>query len=192
MIQEDPTNEFRDKSFQKYDAVVTNAPLTATTKQLAYLQKYTLWKDGLPIPVDQLLSDLTIQDKDKLVEAIQQTQQRQQQMEMEAHKLQMQNQQVVNNSLEAKAESDRSLGQERLAKIQLDKALNEERIARAHEERDQGTLAKIKAVKEFETMDTDNFVKVFELIHSISNSQYEREIQQQQNSQQGVKNGTQS
>ncbi len=198
MIQEGPTNEFRDKSFQKYDAVVTNAPLTATTKQLAYLQKYNLWKDGLPIPVDQLLSDLTIQDKDKMIEAIQKQQERQQQMEEQQFKLQMQNQQVVNNSLEAKAFSDQSLGQERLAKIQLDNALNQERIARAYEERDQGTLAKIKAVKEFETMDTDNFVKIFDLIQNISNSQHDKEMRQQeisqnqqQISQKGAKNGTQ-
>src|SRR6202453_502893 len=89
MIQEEPTNEFRDKSFQKYDAVVTDAPLTATTKQLAYLQKYTLWKDGLPIPPDQLLSDLTIQDKDKLIEAIQKTQQAQEQQQQQMAQLQM-------------------------------------------------------------------------------------------------------
>ncbi len=198
MIQEEPTNEFRDKSFQKYDAVVAQAPLTDTTKQLAYLQKYNLWKDGLPIPVDMLLADLSIQDKDKMVEAIQKQQQQQEQMQMEAHKLQMQNQQVVNNSLESKAFSDQSLGQERLAKIQLDRALNEERMARAYEERDQGTLAKIKAVKELETMDTDNFVKIFDLIQNISNSQHDKEMRQhevsqkqQQISQQGAKNGTQ-
>ncbi len=168
MIQETPTNEFRDKSFQKYDAIVTNAPLTATTKQLSFLQKYTLWKDGLPIPPDMLLEDLTIQDKDKLVEYIQQNQQQQQQQQEMQFKLQMENQQVVNDSLKAKQYSDESLGSERLAKIQLDRALNEERISRAHEERDQGTLAKIKAAKELETMDIDNFLKVFDLIQNIT------------------------
>ncbi len=44
-------------------------PLTATTKQLSYLQKYSLWKDGLPIPPAMLLEDLVIQDKDKLIAA---------------------------------------------------------------------------------------------------------------------------
>jgi hypothetical protein len=196
MIEEDPTNEFRDKSFQKYDAVVTNAPLTATTKQLSFLQKYTLWKDGLPIPVDQLLSDLTIQDKDQLIESIQKQQQQQEQQQQQMAELQMENQRIVNNSLQAKAESDRSLGAERLAKIQLDQALNEERISRAHEERDQGTLAKIKAVKELETMDTDNFIKIFDLIQNISNGEHDREMkekeinQKQQISQKGANNGT--
>ena len=58
MIEEEPTNEFRDKSFQKYDAVVTQAQMTDTTKQMAFAQRYTLWKEGLPIPVDILLGDL--------------------------------------------------------------------------------------------------------------------------------------
>jgi hypothetical protein len=187
MIQEDPTNEFRDKSFQKYDAVVTNAPLTSTTKQLAYLQKYTLWKDGLPIPVDMLLSDLTIQDKDKMVKAIQEKQQQEQQMQQQQMQLQMENQKIVNESLQSKAYSDQSLGAERLAKIKLDQAINEERISRAHEERDQGTLAKIKAAKELEGMDVDNFVKIFSLIQNISNSEYEKE----QNSMKEKQNGTQ-
>lgn len=172
---EEPTNEFRDKSFQKYDAVVTNAPLTATTKQLSFLQKYTLWKDGLPIPVDQLLSDVTIQDKDKLVQAIQQQQQAQEQQQQQMAQLQMENQRIVNESLQSKAYSDRSLGEERLAKIQLDQALNEERIARAHEDRDQGTLAKIKAVKELETMDVENFAKVFDMIQNLTNNQKAKE-----------------
>lgn len=176
IIQEEPTNEFRDKSFQKYDAVVTNAPLTATTKQLSFLQKYTLWKDGLPIPPAMLLEDLTIQDKDQLVEAMQQQQQQAQQQQEQQFKIQMENQQIVNDSLKAKQFSDKSLGEERLAKVELDKAINEERIARAHEERDQGTLAKIKAVKELDTMDIDNFVKILELVQGMSTRQEEKEF----------------
>ena len=170
MIEEEPSNEFRDKSFQKYDAVVTNAPLTATTKQLAYLQKYSLWKDGLPIPVSLLLSDLEIQDKDKMIEAIEQEQKQQSEMQQQQFQLQMQNQQVVNNSLEKKAFADQSLGAERLAKIQLDKALNVERIARAQEEKDTGTLAKIKAVKELESMRVDDIVKLLGLLQGIESA----------------------
>lgn len=175
MLEEDPTNEFRDKSFQKYDAVVANAQLTTTTKQLAFAQKYQLWKDGLPIPVDMLLQDVDLQDKDKLIQAIQQQQQQQAEQQQQMAQLQMENQRIVNDSLIAKQHADNSLGEERLAKIQLDRALNEERIARAHEERDQGTLAKIKAVKEFENMDIDNFVKIMSIINDITNKQEKKE-----------------
>lgn len=171
MIQEDPTNEFRDKSFQKYDAVITNAPLTATTKQLAYLQKYSLWKDGLPIPVDQLLSDLTIQDKDKMIEAIQQQQQAQQQQQEQMAQLQMQNQQIVNESLQSKAYSDRSLGDEREAKLRLEEVQIETQHSKTQHENAAAIYNAAKAAKEIESMGVQDFVNVLSLIQNIQKSQ---------------------
>jgi hypothetical protein len=180
MIGEEPTNEFRDKSFQKYDAVVTNAPLTATTKQLSFLQKFTLWKEGLPIPVEQLLEDLTIQDKDKLIEAIKQKQQQQQQMQEQHFKLQMQNQAIVNESLESKAESDRSLAHERESKINLEKYQVGESLAKSQAERARAALDEVKATKELETMSVGNFEKLVRLIHEMQNSEREHELATQQ------------
>ena len=167
MIQEDPTDEFRDKSFQKYDAVITNAPLTSTTKQLAFLQKYTLWKDGLPIPPDQLLSDLTIQDKDKFIESIQQAQQQKQQQEMQMAQLQMQNQQVINESLQSKAMSDRALAEERMQKGHLEQVQIETAYNKSKHELSSATLNEIKAAKEVESMGIEDSIKILTLIENI-------------------------
>jgi hypothetical protein len=187
MIEEEPTNEFRDKSFQKYDAVVTNAPLTATTKQLSFLQKYTLWKDGLPIPPAQLLEDLVIQDKDKLIKAIEENQKMEQQQQQQMAQLQMQNQQVVNESLQSKAMSDRALAEERIQKGHLEQF----QIATAHNksehEKAAATLDMVKAAKEVESMSVDDIVKVFTLIENIRKGQDETAIKKQE-----VTNGTQS
>ena len=171
MIQEEPTNEFRDKSFQKYDAVVTNAPLTSTTKQLAFLQKYTLWKDGLPIPVDALLSDLNIQDKDKMIQQMQQQQQQQAQQEQQMAQLQMQNQAIVNESLQSKAYSDRSLGNEREAKLRLEQVQILTAHNKAEHEKAAATLDTVRAAKDLETVDVDNFEKIVRLIHDIQSAQ---------------------
>jgi hypothetical protein len=187
MIQEEPTNEFRDKSFQKYDAVISNAPLTATTKQLSFLQKYTLWKDGLPIPPDQLLEDLVIQDKDKLVQAIQQQQQAQQQQEQQMAQLQMQNQQIVNESLQSKAMSDRALAEERTQKGQLEQFSIMTKLNESEHMKNLAILDKVKAAKEVESMGIDDFVKVFSLIENIRNREDEKQLKQQE-----VKNGPQS
>lgn len=168
MIEEEPTNEFRDKSFQKYDAVVTNAPLTATTKQLSFMQKYQLWKDGLPIPVEQLLSDLTIQDKDQLIEAIQQQQQKQEEQQRQMAELQMQNQAIVNESLKSKAYSDRSLGNEREAKLRLEQVQIDTANSRAHHENAAAIYNAAKAAKEIESMGLDDFVRIFGLIQNMN------------------------
>lgn len=187
MIEEEPTNEFRDKSFQKYDAVVTNAPLTATTKQLSFLQKYTLWKDGLPIPPAQLLEDLVIQDKDKLIAAIEEGQKQEQQQQQQMAQLQMQNQQIVNESLQSKAMSDRALAEERIQKGHLEQF----QIATAHNksehEKAAATLDMVKAAKEVESMHVEDIVKVFTLIENIRKGQDETAIKKQE-----VSNGTQS
>ena len=186
MIEEDPTNEFRDKSFQKYDAVVTNAPLTSTTKQLAYRQKYSLWKDGLPIPPDILLADLQIQDKDKMIEAIQKQQEAQQKQQEQMAQLQMENQKIVNESLQSKAMSDRSLAEERMHKGRLEQVQIQTAHNKSQHELAAATLDTVKAAHEVQSMKIEDFVKVFSLIESIQKRQDETAIQQQE-----VSNGTQ-
>lgn len=179
MLAEEPTNEFRDKSFQKYDAVVANAQLTTTTRQLAFAQKYQLWKDGLPIPVDQLLADVDIQDKDKLIESIQQQQQAQQQQQEKMAQLQMQNQQIVNESLQSKAMSDRALGHEREGKMRLEQHQIATAHAKAEHEKAAATYNAAKAAKEIESMGVEDFVKIITLIENITNRQDEKALKQE-------------
>ncbi len=187
MIEEEPTNEFRDKSFQKYDAVVANAPLTDTTRQLAFRQRYFMWKDGFPIPPDQVMQDLDIQDKDKLMESIQQQQQAKQQQEQQMAQLQMENQKIVNESLQSKAMSDRALAEERNRKGELEQMSVVTKFNESEHMKSLATLDKVKAAKEIESMGIDDFVKIFSLIENIRNREDEKQLQQQE-----VVNGPQS
>lgn len=189
MIEEEPTNEFRDKSFQQYEATISNAPLTATTKQLSFLQKYTLWKDGLPVPPDQLLEDLVIQDKDKLVEAIQKQQQQAEQQQKQQFQLQMENQKIVNESLQSKAMSDRSLGHEREGKLRLEQVQIEQQYAKTQAELSRASLDEIKAAHEVQTMGVDNFEKIVRLVHDIQDSHRTHEVAMMQASQPAIKPG---
>lgn len=176
MIEEEPTNEFRDKSFQKYDAVVANAQLTTTTKQLAFAQKYQLWKDGMPIPIDQLLADVDIQDKDKLIQAIQQQQQGQQQQQEQMAQLQMENQRIVNESLQSKAMSDRALAEERLQKGHLEQMSIITKYNESEHQKAGAVLDRVKAAKEIESMGIKDFVEVFNLIENIRKREDDKEI----------------
>lgn len=173
MLGEEPTNEFKDKTFQKYDAVVGFAPLTDTTKQLAFMQKYNLFKDGFPIPIDILISDLTIQDKDKLVEAVQQQMQQRQEQEMAMAQAQLENQQIVNNSLLSKAESDRALAEERIHKGRLEEMQIETAYNKSRHEVASATLNAVKTAKEIENTDFDRVLQVLSLIENIRKPQDE-------------------
>ncbi len=186
MIEEEPTNEFRDKSFQKYDAVVANAPLTDTTRQLAFIQKYTMWKDGFPIPMSSLLAEADMQDKDKMLEQMEQEKQQAQQQEQQMAQLQMENQRIVNESLQSKAMSDRALAEERLQKGQLEQMSIQTKYNESEHQKAGALLDKAKAAKEIESMGIDDFVKVFSLIQNIQNGQ------DKENQEKGKNNGTQS
>ncbi len=95
---EEPSPEFKDRVFNKYDCAVENAPLTHTSKQLAFIQYYQLWKDGFPVPMEILIDMLQVQDKDKWMEALQKQNEQQQQMQTQQAQLQLQNQQVRKSS----------------------------------------------------------------------------------------------
>ncbi len=187
MIQEEPTNEFRDKCFQKYDAVVDNAPLTATTKQLGLIQLLGLQERGMQIPPSYLLENVVIQDKDKLIAAVEEQQQQQQQMEQQQMQLQMQNQQIVNESLQSKAESDRALAQERVQKGQLEQVSIMTKYNESEHQKASATLDMVKAAKEVQSMHIDDFVKVFGLINEIKNGQDKNLLEQSK--QQQTKSG---
>jgi hypothetical protein len=184
MIEEEPTNEFRDKSFQKYDAVVTNAPLTATTKQLGLAQLMALQEKGIiQVPPEYLLREVTVQDKDKLLEAVQQQQQAQQKQQEQMAQLQMDNQRIVNESLQSKAISDRSLAEERMSKGRLEQVQIETAHNKSKHELAAATLDSVKAAKEVESMSIDDFVKVFSLIENIQNREDEKINNKQEKSQ---------
>lgn len=188
MIQEAPTNEFRDKSFQKYDAVVTNAPLTATTRQLNFAKKLALIEKGIQIPMESLFEDSDMLDKDKVVEAITKKQEAEQQQQQQMAQLQMENQRIVNESLQSKAMSDRALAKERIQKGHLEQVGLMTKYNESEHQKAMTTLDKARAAKEIESMGVEDFVKVFSLIENIQKRNDESIAQQ---TQKGVTNGSQ-
>ena len=173
MIGEDPSPEFRDRVFNKYDCAVENAPLTHTSKQMAFLQYYQLWKDGFPVPMEILIDLLQVQDKDKWMQSLQQQQQQQNQMQQQMAQAQLENQQIVNNSLMAKAKSDEAMAMERISKIQVDKAASYEKITQAQANLDKATLDNLKAAKELKSMDIDDAYKLVEMVMMITEDKNE-------------------
>ena len=184
ILGEEPSPEFYNRAFQKYDAIVEESPLTATQKQLALQQALYLKEMGIPIPTSYLLKNMNIPDKDELIEQINATEQAQQEQEQHMAQLQMQQLMVDNETKISYAEAQKALASERMNKVQLDAALSAERIQRADEDRTGAILNLIKAAHEIQTIDVDNLTKALNLEQSIKqSSREEMEIQQQQNAQ---------
>lgn len=177
ITEEDPSQEFYNRAFGKYDAVVEEAPLTSTQKQLALQQALYMRELGMPIPTEYILKNMNIPDKDELIQQINQTEQAQQkQQEMMSH-LQMQQMQVDNETKISYAEGQKALAVERLNKTRLDAALSAERIKRADEDRTGAILNLIKAAKEIQGMNFEHLERAINIAKNLGED--DEEIPQQ-------------
>lgn len=168
VIGEDPTSEFDNKAFFKYGCKVIQGALTETQQQLQLEQLlYFRETTGINIPSNVIIEASTLQNKDKLIEAIQAEEQAARKSQEELQKLQMQQVAVEIAQKMGYAQSQEALATERLAKVQLDKALNAERIQRAEEDRTASVLNLIKAVKEIQGIDLNQLQQALELVQSL-------------------------
>ena len=154
VIGEEPTPEFDDKAFFTYGAKVVQGVLTETQQQLELAQLFELQQRfGEIFPVDEIVENMTIQNKDRILEKMMKAQQAQQQQQQQMAELQMQQMQVDNQTKISYARSQDGLAQERVAKIHTDMAIAEDKLKRAHTEDTAALLNVLKALKELEGMD---------------------------------------
>ena len=167
VIGEDPTPEFENKLFFKYGCKVATGVLTETQQQLEAQQLMYIKEMGGPIEWSDILPKLTLQNKEELLEKMQQREQAAQQQQQQMAQLQMQQMQVDNQTKISYAHSQDGLAQERIAKIQLDKALNNERMQRAEEEKTEGLINVIKALKEIQSLDLSNLEQSIRILQGV-------------------------
>lgn len=164
---EEPTQQFYNKAFGKYDAVVEEGLNTSTQKQMQFAQLLNLREAGVPVPDDLLLEASTLQNKKQLVEAV--AKNKQQQMEIAQQQMQMgmelQKSQVELN--QARAASDQGLGLERISRVEENEALAVERRAQAVRDEDTGLLNKVKALKELEELDITHLEKLIAMAQML-------------------------
>lgn len=167
IINEEPAPEFYDKLFGKYDVVMSEAPMTETQRQLAFVQALHLRETGIPIPAAYLLKHSTLQDKEELVQQIAQQEQQQAQMASSQMQQQIELLKAQIKNLEAQATANQGLGIERASRVQENQALAVERRAQAIKDVESASLDQVKAAKELQTIDIENLAKLVEIIHAM-------------------------
>ena len=179
VIGEDPTSEFDNKLFFKYGCKVIQGALTETQQQLN-LQQLLYFREstGIQIPDEVIIEASTLQNKDKLIEALKARNEAAQKQEQQVAQLQMQQMQIDNMAKISYARSQEGLAQERTAKIQLDKALNAERLQRAQEDKTAGVLNLIKALKEIQEMDLSHISQSLQIVQALEEGENAKAIEQ--------------
>lgn len=176
---EEPAPQFYNKAFGKYHAAVEEGLNTTTQKQMQFAQLLQLREAGVPIPDSSLLEACTIQDKNKIIEAIQQQQQQAQQMQQQQAQVQMQEMQARTELAHARAEADRGLGLERVSRVQENQALAIERRAQAHKDEEEALLNKVKMLKELDDLDLNHLERLVNLANSLKATDRHTEVNPQ-------------
>lgn len=171
ITNKEPSDQFYSRTFGKYDAIVEEAPLTSTQKQLALQQALYLREIGIPIPTEYLLKNMNIPEKDELIQQIMQQEQAQQQQQEQMAQLQMQQMQVETETKLSYAEGQKALATERLNKTKLDAALSAERIQQAQQDRSGAVLNLVKALKEIQGMDFDHLERAIGIAQMLGDQE---------------------
>ena len=164
---QEPSPQFYNKAFGRYDAVVEEGLNTSTQKQMQFAQLLQLREIGVPIPDEILLEACTLQKKKELLDSIAQNRQQQQQAQQAQMQSAMQEQQARINLTNARATADEGLGLERTSRVQENQALAVERRAAAEKDRDMGLLSLVRALKELDSVDITHIKQLLDLSDAL-------------------------
>ena len=168
---EEPTEQFYNKAFGKYDAVIEEGLNTGTQKQMQFAQMLQLREAGVPITTGDLLEAATIQGKKKIIEnAVAQEQQASQMQQMQMQSA-MQEQQAKVELAHARALADQGLYMERASRVDENRSMAVERLHRANQEDEAALLNKVKALKELEEMDLSHLERLLNMANALKQSE---------------------
>lgn len=176
IVGEEPSPQFYNKAFGRYDIAVEEGLNTTTQKQMQFAQMLYLREAGVPISASTLLDAATLQNKNKIIEEALRTEQQQQQIQQQQAQLKMQ-ELVANIKLaEARATADEGLGLERLSRIEENRALALERKAAAIRDEDAALFDKVRALKELDGIDIAHIEKLVQLAQALMLQEKERVV----------------
>lgn len=167
ILGEEPTPQFFNNGFAKYDCVIEEGVNTATQRQMAFLQHLHLRELGIPVPSEDLIDLASVQDADKLKEKIMQAEQQQAQMEQQKQQVEMALVQKQIEKTDAESLAMSGYGLKHMADIRkIDSEIIENR-SQAIERVEQAKLDKVKAITEIADMELDQIQRMIDLYNAI-------------------------
>ena len=160
ILEDEPSEQFYNKSFGRYDAAVEEGLNTTTQRQMQFAQLLQLREAGVPISTEDLLEASTMQGKAKIIENAQKQEQQQSQMQQQQAEFQMQLQQAQMQDLQSRAAANEGLYNERTSRVAENRALAIRQLHEANADDERALLDKVKALKELEDMDLSHLERL--------------------------------
>lgn len=175
VIGEEPSPQFYNRAFGKYKAIVEDGLNTSTQRQMQFAQLLQLRELGIPVPAEILVESSTLQNKEKLTNALSQQEQQAAQAAQMQQETQIELLKAQIEDLHARAVANQGLGHERASRIQENQALAVERRAAAHKDMEQAEFEKVRAIKELTSIDLDQVHRAVEILKLIQEKPEEKE-----------------
>ncbi len=167
ILGEEAHAEFFDERSGRYLVSVEEGADSVTQRQLNFKQLLYLKELGLPVPMEEIIRCSTLQEKDRLIQAMTQEQERQNQQMDQQENI---NQQVLLAQMEnvrAQAQANQGLAVERASRVEENKALAEERRAAAIKDDQQASLNLAKTVKELDGITLEQVHQILQLAETL-------------------------
>ena len=153
IIEEQPSDQFYNKAFGRYDAAIEEGLNTTTQKQMQFAQLLQMREAGVNIPDKVLLDASTLQNKKELMQAVQEAEQQAQQMQQQQMEMELREREAQIGLAQARTIADKGLGLERASRVEENQAFATERYAEAQKDNAMADLNMVRALKEIEEVD---------------------------------------
>jgi hypothetical protein len=164
MLNEEPTEQFFDRQFEKFDAVIKQGVESVTQQDQFYFELVNLKREGIvDIPEAEIIRALPITGKSELLEAIESQQEETKEQQRKVVELEQLQKELVN----AQIEQNLALAQERRGRVLSDIGLAKERSAEAEENRASAALDRAKTLVEIQKLDREQVVRVLEFVNTL-------------------------
>ena len=164
ILAEKPTEQFYEKEFEQYDAVIKEGVRSKSQKDAYYYELVNLKRDGIvDVPESEIVRSLSMAGLSDLQEAIE----AQDKQKSDQQKKIDEQEQLAMKLGNAKVEADLAMSAERRSRIQSDLALATERISESEENRSMAALNRAKTITEIAQMKDERILRVLEFVNML-------------------------
>ena len=164
ILAQEPTQQFYEKQFEQYDAVIKEGVRSKSQRDAYYYELVNLKRDGIvDVPQEEIVKSLSmagLSDLEAAMKARDEAQAQEKALAQEVQKKQIEN-------LDASTQEKLGLAKERNARVLSNLALKDERESEAQQNIAQAALDRAKAITEIAKMRTDQLLQVLSFVNTL-------------------------
>lgn len=179
ILGEEPTEEFWDKAFFKYNCVVEDGLNTSTQRQMQFaqlLQLASLPTIGAIIDPQDILEAATIQNKDKIMSNAKKREEMMKQQQMQQQQAQMQQMQTQTELLASQSDLNRGGAQQKRALATKNEAEAWESLAKISDDQDLARYRKAETLKKLDEIDLGHIEKLLGIVERLDQIKNPQEV----------------